>query len=90
MPYVGLVQHTTPQMNATAEFPTLTASEESNLILQDVFECDQDGMNAVLEAFFADQGIAMDWDLNGDEMDDLIIEHEDELHTMYQMFRDSF
>ena len=32
----------------------------------------------------------MDWDLNGDEMDDLIIEHEDELHTMYQMFRDSF
>ena len=50
MPYVGFVQHTTPQMNATAEFPTLTASEESNLILQDVFECDQDGMNAVLEA----------------------------------------
>lgn len=77
-------------MNATAEFPTLTASEESNLILQDIFEYDLDGMNAVLEAFFADQGIAMDWEINGDEMDDLIVECEDELHTMYQMYRDNF
>lgn len=67
-----------------ATFPRLTASEESNLILQDIFQYDADGMNTVLNDFCEENGIAFDWNLNGDEIDALIIDNEDELITMYQ------
>lgn len=69
-------------LNAT--FPRLTASEESNIILQDIFEYDSDGMNAILGQLCEEEGIAFDWEANGDEIDQLIIGNEDELIAMYQ------
>jgi hypothetical protein len=66
--------------NAT-EFPRLTASEEANIILQDIFD-DADTMNDVLHNLCEEDGIAFDWDLNGDEIDALIIDNEDRLMTL--------
>lgn len=68
-------------------FPRLTASEESNLILQDIFQYDSDGMNVILNDLCEENGIAFDWDLNGDEIDNLIIENEDEMILMYQNYQ---
>lgn len=68
-------------------FPRMTASEESNLILQDIFQYDSDGMNVILNDLCEENGIAFDWDLNGDEIDDLIIENEDEMILMYQNYQ---
>jgi hypothetical protein len=68
--------------NAT-EFPRLTASEEANIILQDVFD-DAETMNNVLQNLCEQEGIAFDWDLNGDEIDDLIIDNE---NVLIQMIR---
>lgn len=66
--------------NAT-EFPRLTASEEANIILQDIFD-DADTMNDVLHNLCEEAGIAFDWDANGDEIDALIIDNEDRLMDM--------
>lgn len=65
-------------------FPRLSESEESHIILQDIFEYDSDGMNAILEQLCEEEGIAFDWEANGDEIDTLIIDNEDELIAMYQ------
>lgn len=67
-------------------FPRFTASEKANLILQDTFEYDADGMNAMLQQLCEDAGIAFDWDANGEEIDQLIIDNEDELISMYQSY----
>lgn len=66
--------------NAT-EFPRLTASEEANIILQDIFD-DADTMNDVLHNLCEEAGIAFDWDANGNEIDALIIDNEDRLMEM--------
>lgn len=68
------------------EFPRLTASEEANIILQDTFQFDADGMDAMLQQLCDDAGIAFDWEANGEEIDKLIIDNEDELISMYQSY----
>lgn len=72
-----------------AEFPRMTASEECNAILQDVFEYDKEGMDAVLESLCSAEGIAYDWETVGDEIDSLVIENEDALYLMYEEYLDS-
>lgn len=74
-------------LSPAATFPRMTASEESNLILQDIFEYDSEGMNTVLGSLCEENGIAFDWDLNGEEIDDLIIENEDLISHMYQEYQ---
>jgi len=68
------------------EFPRLTESEEANIILQDTFQYDADGMDAMLQLLCEYDGIAFDWEANGDEIDQLIIDNEDELISMYQSY----
>ena len=63
------------------EFPRMSASEEADIILQDIFD-DADTMNAVLADLCEEHGIAFDWDLNGNEIDNLIIDNEDRLLAM--------
>ena len=72
-------------MNATLWAPehTLTTAEESNLILQDVFDKDSTGMDDIILELCEDNSIAFDWELNGDEIHSLIIENEDALHHVY-------
>lgn len=70
-----------------ATFPRMSASEESNLILQDVFEYDSEGMNLILGSLCEENGIAYDWELNGDEIDNLIIDNEDLIAHMYQEYQ---
>ena len=90
-PYVGRVQHKDTFMNATAEFPRLTATEEAELILQDVFGEDEDDIKlSVLEALCSEEGIAFDWDLNGSEIENIIIEREDDLYTMADQYKSLF
>jgi hypothetical protein len=71
------------------DFPRLTISEESNLILQEIFEYDSEGMETVLNDFCEENGIAYDWDANGEEIDNLIVDNEDELSLMYQNYQTS-
>lgn len=86
MPYVGFVQHRQLMISPVAKFPRLTASEECNLILQDIFEYDKEGMDAVLESLCAEEGIPYDWETVGDEIDNLVIEHEDVIALMYNEY----
>lgn len=68
----------------TVTFPRLTASEEAHIILQDIFEYDAEGMNQILGDLCEEHGIAYDWDTNGDEIDNLIIDHEDLIGYLYE------
>ena len=70
-----------------ATFPRMSASEESNLILQETFEYDSEGMNIVLGNLCEENGIAFDWNSNGEEIDDLIIENEDLIAHMYESYQ---
>lgn len=81
----------TPLMNATLDFPRLTASEEAELILQDVFdEGEEDIQLSVLEALCAEEGIAFDWEANGSEIEEIIIEREDDIYMMADSYRNTF
>jgi hypothetical protein len=62
----------------------MSASEEANLILQDIFQTDAEGMSNVIGTLCEEIGIAYDWELNGDEIDDLLIENEDLVAQMYE------
>lgn len=73
-------------LSPTTTFPRLTASEEADIILEDIFQYDAEGMNAVLTQLCEDNGIAFDWYPNGEEVEILIIENEDELIAMYQSY----
>lgn len=70
-----------------ATFPRMTASEESNLILQEIFEYDSEGMNLILNELCEENGIAFDWDSNGAEIDNLIIDNEDEIQELYRNYQ---
>jgi hypothetical protein len=63
--------------------PTLTAEEEANLILDDIFDQDYDGQMAVIAELCDDYGIAQCPE-NEDEITDLVIENEDLVAQMYQ------
>jgi hypothetical protein len=73
-----------------ATFPRMSSSEEANLILQDIFQYDAEGMNAVLSDLCEQEGIAFDWEANGNEIDNLIIENEDQMHDMYDLYQQAF
>lgn len=98
-PYVGRVQHKDTFMNATAEFPRLTATEEAELILQDVFGEDEDDIKlSVLEALCSEEGIPFKWQKKGNDMElanwdlivEAIIEREDDLYTMAEQYKAMF
>ena len=74
-------------LSPNAVFPRMSASEESNLILQDIFQYDAEGMNTVLGSLCEENAIAFDWDLNGEEIDDLIVENEDLMAQMYEGYQ---
>lgn len=63
--------------------PTLTATEEADLILDDIFEQDYDGQISVISQLCDYFGIAQCPE-NEDEIEDLVIENEDLIAQMYQ------
>ncbi len=63
--------------------PTLTAVEEAELILDDVFDQDYDGQIAVIAQLCEEFGIAQCPE-NEEEIQDLVIENEDLLYQMYE------
>ena len=63
--------------------PTLTATEEADLILDDIFEQDYDGQISVISQLCDYFGIALCPE-NEDEIEDLVIENEDLIARMYQ------
>jgi len=65
--------------------PTLTTQEEVDLILDDIFDRDYDGQVAVIAQLCDDFGIDQCPE-NEDEIQDLIIEHEDLIETMYKNY----
>lgn len=74
-------------LSPASTFPRMSASEESNAILQDIFQTDAEGMNTVIGTLCEENGIAYDWELNGDEIDDLLIENEDLIVQMYEGYQ---
>jgi hypothetical protein len=62
----------------------MTASEECNHILQDIFQYDAEGMNQIVGDLCEEHGIAYDWETNGDEIDNLVIDNEDLLIHLYE------
>jgi len=81
---------TTTMISPLATFPRMSSSEEANLILQDIFQYDAEGMNAVLSDLCEQEGIAFDWEANGNEIDNLIIENEDQMVDMYDLYQQAF
>lgn len=87
-------------MNATLDFPRLTASEEAELILQDVFGDETDVQLSVLEALCAEEGIPFQWQQKGNSKDkelanwdaivEAIIEREDDLYMMADQYKSLF
>lgn len=63
--------------------PTLTAAEEVDLILDDIFDQDYDGQVAVIAQLCEEFGIAQCPE-NEEEIQDLVIENEDLISQMYQ------
>jgi hypothetical protein len=65
--------------------PTLTTTEEADLILDDIFGQDHDGQLAVIfmlcEQFDIEQSPE-----NEDKIEDLVVEHEDLIAKMYQNY----
>jgi len=66
-------------------FPTLSPTEEADLILDDIFGQDYDGQIAVISLLCDDYGIAQCPE-NEDEITDLVIENEDLVAQMYQEY----
>lgn len=71
-------------LSPNAVFPRMSSSEESNLILQDIFQTDSEGMNTVVGSLCEENSIAYDWELNGSEIDELLIDNEDLVAQMYE------
>ena len=65
--------------------PTLTTQEEVDLILDDIFDQDYDGQIAVISQLCDDFGVAQCPE-NEDEIQDLIVEHEDLVESMYKNY----
>jgi len=65
--------------------PTLTTQEEVDLILDDIFDQDYDGQVAVIAQLCDDFGVAQCPE-NEDEIQDLIVEHEDLVESMYKNY----
>ena len=65
--------------------PTLTTQEEVDLILDDIFDQDYDGQIAVIAQLCDDFGVAQCPE-NEDEIQDLIVEHEDLVESMYKNY----
>lgn len=63
--------------------PTLTAAEEVDLILDDIFDQDYDAQVAVIAQLCEEFGIAQCPE-NEEEIQDLVIENEDLISQMYQ------
>jgi len=63
--------------------PTLTTTEEVDLILDDIFDQDYDGQIAVIAQLCEEFGIAQCPE-NEEEIQDLVIENEDLISQMYQ------
>lgn len=88
-------------MNATLDFPRLTATEEAELILQDVFDEDETDIKlSVIEVLCAEEGIPFEWQAKGkgkdkelahwDDIVEAIIEREDDLYLMADAYRNTF
>lgn len=88
-------------MNATLDFPRLTATEEAELILQDVFDEDETDIKlSVIEALCAEEGIPFKWQkikgtndkelAHWDDIVEAIIEREDDLYLMADSYRNTF
>ncbi len=65
--------------------PTLSPTEEADLILDDIFDQDYDGQISVISLLCNDYGIAQCPE-NEDEITDLVIENEDLIAQMYQEY----
>ena len=65
--------------------PTLTTQEEVDLILDDIFDQDYDGQIAVIAQLCDDFGVAQCPE-NEEEIQDLIVEHEDLIESMYKNY----
>lgn len=74
-------------LSPASTFPRMSASEESNLILQDIFQSDAEGMNTVMGSLCEENSIAFDWELNGAEIDELLIDNEDLVAQMYESYQ---
>lgn len=70
------------EMN-TKNFQVMSPTEEVGYIIEDVFDGDVDLKNSCIEALCEAHGVAY-CDENQDEINDLIIDHEDELYAMIQ------
>lgn len=66
-----------------AEAMVMTAKEEADSILDDIYDRDYEARNAAVQELCEEAGIANDPDINGDEINDLIIENEDTLRVNY-------
>jgi hypothetical protein len=64
---------------AEAEFPVLSLIEEANGVLEDIYGEDSEAARVAVEELAEAAGIAVDWDINGDELANLILDNEDEL-----------
>ena len=60
----------------------LTTAEEGLIILEDAFGDDYIIRDAAIEELCATEGIALDWEINEEEIYNLIIDNEDNLHQM--------
>jgi hypothetical protein len=65
--------------------PTLTTTEEADLILDDIFDRDYDGQVAVI-SMLCDQFDIEQCPENQDQIDDLVVENEDLIAQMYQNY----
>jgi hypothetical protein len=61
----------------------MTIQEEADLIISDVFGDDYSNRGIVIQELCEENGIAYDPDLNGDEINKLIIDNEDDLYMRY-------
>lgn len=65
--------------------PVLTATEEADLILNDIFDHDYDGQLAVI-SMLCEQYDIEQCPENEDQIEDLVIENEDLIAQMYQNY----
>jgi hypothetical protein len=65
--------------------PTLTTTEEADLILDDIFDQDHDGQLAVI-SMLCEQFDIEQCPENEDQIEDLVVEHEDLISQMYQNY----
>jgi hypothetical protein len=61
----------------------MTAAEEAASILDDIYDRDTESRDNAVQELCDEAGIANDPEVNGDEINDLIIENEDTLRVNY-------